>query len=231
MINKIALCFCVWKRTELERIVIDYYKSIQDQYNFDICIVGSEGIKSQSIASGCNYIEHTNKPVSDKHNQLAKMAKGYKGAILIGSDDLIEPKLFDYYHSLEDSENTYYGFPDVYYWQPKQNRISYWDGIFMGAGRYFPKSVLEKTNFTLWSSGLNKGLDTSCRTLLDTKKIKISQRSLNELDAVIIDVKGFGSISSEGIVQAGIAQDSEILNRFPKWVIDRIKQLPSLSSE
>jgi hypothetical protein len=81
----------------------------------------------------------------------------------------------------------------------------------------------------LWRSGLNKGLDTSCRTLLDTKGIKISQTTLKELDAVIMDVKGFGSISSEGIVQAGINQngnqDISLLNRFPKFVIEQIKQL------
>ena len=230
--NKLALCFCVWKRHELERIVIEYYLKLSKTFNFDIVVCGSEGAKSAQIAKECVYIEYPNQPVSNKHNALMQSlkGKGYDGAILIGSDDLIEPKLFSYYHKLADLKAGYYGFPDVYYWQPKQERLSYWNGRFMGAGRFFSRHVLEDMNYTLWRDGINSGLDTSQRTLLELKGHKINQTSLKQLDAMIVDVKGFGSISSEGIVQAGINQNGaqdieEIYKRFDKSTINSITDL------
>lgn len=231
--KKLALCFCIWKRHQLERIIIEYYLSLSKRFNFDIVVCGSESEKSAQIAKECVYIEYSNEYVSNKHNALIKSlkGKGYDAAILIGSDDLIEPKLFDYYQSLEHLKNTYYGFPDVYYWQPKQNRLAYWFGNFMGAGRYFPIEVIEKMNYNLWRDGLNKSLDTSCRTLLASKGIKVNQKPLKDLDSLIVDVKGFGSISKEGIVQAGINQNGEqelnLLKRFDQKTIQKIKALQS----
>lgn len=229
---KLAIAFCLWKRSELERIVIDYYKGLQRKYDFDIVVVGSEGSKSRSIAHGCIYHEYPNFPISDKHNYMMQQCKDYDAVIGIGSDDLIELKLFDYYLSLPLNNSSYYGFPDVYYWQPKNNIVSYWNGFFMGAGRLYPKQVLEKMNYTLWTDNLSSGLDTSARTRMELKKIKISQPySLKDLDAVVLDVKGFGSISSEGIVRAGLNQNGEqslsLLDRFPSCTINRIKTLVS----
>lgn len=227
---KLALAFCVWQRTELEKIVIDYYKGLQSKYKFDIVVVGSEGKKSRTISEGCKYYEYPNTPISNKHNYLIEQCKDYDGVILIGSDDLIEPKLFDYYLSLP--LKGYYGFPDVYYWQPKRERLSYWNGFFMGAGRFYSKDALTKMNYELWTEGLKSGLDTSARTRAELKGMKVQQpKALIELDAMIVDVKGFGSISSEGIVQAGINQNGSqslsLLDRFPLCTIEKIKKLSS----
>lgn len=227
--KKLALCFCIWKRHELERIVIEYYLSLSKRFNFDIIVCGSEGKKSAQIAKECVYIEHPNQPVSDKHNALIQSLKGkdYDGAILIGSDDLIEPKLFDFYQNLE---HDYFGFPDVYYWKPKTNTLAYWNGFFMGAGRYFSSKTLEACNYTLWRNGLNKGLDTSQRTLLESSGVKLHQISHKDLDTMIVDVKGFGSISSEHIVNAGLKQNGEqdidmLLNRFDSDTLEKISLL------
>lgn len=119
--KKLALCFCIWKRHKLERIVIEYYLGLSKQFNFDIVVCGSEGEKSAKVARNCVYIEHPNAPVSNKHNALMQSlkGKGYDGAILIGSDDIIEPKLFNYYFQIPNNAKEYKGFEDVYYWQPK----------------------------------------------------------------------------------------------------------------
>ena len=62
---KLALHFCLYKRHDLESIVIDYYKGLQKKFNFDIIIGGSEGDKSKALAKGCIYYEIENKPISD----------------------------------------------------------------------------------------------------------------------------------------------------------------------
>lgn len=235
--KKLALCFCIWKRHELERIIIEYYLGLCKQFNFDIVVCGSEGAKGAQIAKECVYIEYPNTPVSNKHNALIQSLKGkdYDGAILIGSDDLIEKKLFAYYHKMANIGTGYYGFQDVYYWQPKQNRLAHWNGRFMGAGRFFTRQVLEKMDYTLWREGLMSGLDTSNRTLLELNGINIKQSKLTDLDAMIVDVKGFGSISSEGIVQAGINQHGEqdlnmLYERFDNTTLDKIKSLSASAS-
>lgn len=229
---KLALSFCLWQRSELEKIVIDYYKELQNTFDFDIVVVGSEGEKSRAIAEGCIYYEYPNSPVSNKHNFKMQCCKDYDLVIGIGSDDLIERKLFFYYLSLPIKKNTYYGFPDVYYWNPFTKKVAYWDGFYMGAGRAYPRQVLEKMNYNLWTDGINKGLDTSAKGNMNLKGIKIEQPlSLKELGAVILDIKGFGSITNNAIVNAAIDQNGEqslsLLDRFPTWVIQKIKNLAS----
>ena len=235
--KKLALCFCIWNRHKLERIIIEYYLSLSKQFNFDVIVCGSEGAKSALVAKGCHYIEFPNTPVSNKHNALMQSLKGkdYDGAILIGSDDIIEPKLFAYYHKMANIGTGYYGFQDVYYWQPKQNRLAHWNGRFMGAGRFFTRQVLEDMNYTLWRDGLMSGLDTSNRTLLELNGINIKQAKLSDMDAMIVDVKGFGSISSEGIVQAGINQNgeqdiNELYKRFDNNTLEAIQSLAASTS-
>ena len=59
---KIGLAIGVYKRHDLEKIVIDNYKEQSKKYGFEIIIAGSEGAASKKLAKDCHYIEVENNP-------------------------------------------------------------------------------------------------------------------------------------------------------------------------
>ena len=142
---KLALITTIWKRPELTKIVLEYYKQFP---NLELICVGSEGEKSKQLAEGWHYIEYKNFPVSEKHNQALKKAKELKvdGVILIGSDDLMSKEVFDFYQTLKPNENVVHGFKDINFFDCKSGKLYYYGGYknpqTIGAGRFFSKFII-----------------------------------------------------------------------------------------
>ena len=223
---KLALHLCVYKRYDLEKIVIDYYKGLQKKYNFDIIVGGSEGAKSKAIAEGCIYYEIPNKPISDKHNKLLKHCKDYDGVIAIGSDDLIDEKTFKHYFKRDTTLNRCYSFGDVYFYRTSDNKLNYYKGGICGAGRFFTKACLERMNYEIWENGRNTGIDRSGYVRMIRGGVTLKNTTLPENDFFIVDVKHTINISSHAIVDAGDKVNlNKFYKRFPKETIDRIKGL------
>ena len=171
---KICILTTLYLRYNLTEIVLNYYNSLKNNLK-DVCDIeliacGSNDNKSMQIANenGFNYINHTNKPLTQKHNALYLEAKKYNPdfTILVGSDDFICEnviyKYLDYYNLGID----YCGILDFksidkggyWYWGGyTNNRI----GEPVGGGRYFSKRLLNALNWVPWGNiKADKSLDS-----------------------------------------------------------------------
>lgn len=235
---KLALVVCIYNRHDLEVISLDNFKRQSKKYGFDVIVVGSEGDVSRSLAEGCIYVEHLNNPVSDKHNAGFAKAReiGCDGVVLMGSDDFVSDNYFDFVKSNFDSENVL-GLKDLYFYSTKTKGLSYFKGYAnnsqtVGAGRFFPASVLNKMDWKLWSSGLNKGLDTNCSQRLAKKGIAEHSFSMEETGIFLVDVKHSRSITNHSITQLGEEKHIEIMEkRLPKKTVSKVKGLEAIEEK
>ena len=235
---KLALVTCIYNRHDLESIVLENFKRQSKKYGFDVIVVGSEGDVSRNLAKDCIYIEHPNNPVSDKHNAGVAKAKeiGCNGVILMGSDDIVSDNYFDFVKSKEGSDSVI-GLKDLYFYSTRDKHLTYFKGYAnnaqtVGAGRFFPLSVLEKMNWTLWSSGLNRGLDTDCSNRLASKGIIEEMHAMNEVDVCLVDVKHSVSISGHSITKLGEQTNVEIMDKkLPKKTVSKVKALESVEEK
>jgi len=203
---KLAVILAIYKRHDLEQIVIERLLEQSKRFDFDVIIAGSEGELSKEVAKGCHYIEVENYPVSLKHQSLIDFVKGknYFGVCLFGSDDMVNDTYFEWILANKDTTNVI-GLKDLYFYSTKDKTLNYWAGyqngnIPIGAGRYFSKSVLERMNYTLWSAKRNRGLDTHCSKLLDKKGIIQECYSMEETGVFLVDIKHSRCITSISII-------------------------------
>jgi hypothetical protein len=170
---KICILTTLYFRYNLTEIVLNYYNSLKINLkgicDIELIACGSNDDKSMQLAieNGFNYINYTNKPLTQKHNALYLEAKKYNPdfTILIGSDDFICEnviyKYLDYYNLGID----YCGILDFkcvdksgyWYWGGYTNdRV----GEPVGGGRYFSKRLLNALNWTPWGNiKADKSLD------------------------------------------------------------------------
>lgn len=228
---KLALILTVWKRHDLERIVIEQFKKQAKKYGFTIVVAGSEGEVSQSLAKGCEYIEIENYPVSRKHNACVQRCKelNVDGVMLFGSDDFITDEYFDFiYQNLESKELI--GLKDLYFYSTYQKRFAYFDGWAknrktIGAGRYFSKHILEAMDWKLWDDDKNNALDSNCSTRLAEMGIDEIAYLMSEIGCSLIDVKHTHSITSDKILS--ISTDVNVKN-MAKRVKEVVKEVEKL---
>ena len=230
---KIALCIPVWKRHDLEKIVIRNFVSQSKKFGFEIIVAGSEGDLSKKLAKGCHYIEVENHPLSNKLNSLLAKANDLNvdGVVIMGSDDLVSDSYWSYIQTLRSDEDVYTGLKDIYFYSTSQKQLGHWKGYrngqqSAGAGRFYPKQVLDNVNWKLWDDGLFKGLDTNASQKLS--KLKVSERiiSMEEANAYLIDVKHTLSITNHAILKNCEIIDTEIMaKRVSKKVADQVAKL------
>lgn len=204
----IGLGIGVYKRHDLEKIVIDHYKDQAKKYGFEIIIAGSEGNASKRLAKGCNYIEVENYPVTNKHNAILAKAKGMnlEGMVIMGSDDIVNDGYWDWIYTLSKDEECVYGLKDIYFYSTSEkDALYYWAGYRngrqnAGAGRFYSKNVLDKMNWKLWEDGLNKGMDSSVDRGLIKKGIKSKSVTMEGINGFLVDIKHTRSITSHNIL-------------------------------
>ena len=235
---KLALVVCIYNRHDLEAIVLENFKRQSKKYGFDVIVVGSEGDVSRSLAKGCIYVEHANNPVSDKHNAGVLKAReiGCNGVILMGSDDIVSDNYFDFVKSKVDSDGVV-GLKDVCFYSTNTKQLTRFNGYSngsqtVGAGRFFPLSVLEKMDWQLWSSGLNRGLDTDCSRKLAKNGVIEYSFSMEETGVFLVDVKHSVSITNHSIVDVGEVLNLEVMDKkIPKKIVSKIKALEAVKEK
>jgi hypothetical protein len=193
---KIGVLLTIWKRHDLAKIVIKSLLEYKKRYDLEIIVVGSEGKESEKLAKGCHYIESPNLPVSNKHNAgLAKFKElDLDGMILLGSDNFVNENVIKYFFTLSANETNVVGFKDIYFYSTENKELFYFKGYTnskqtIGAGRFFSKFILEKSNYELWSKGLNRSLDYNCINNLKALQINENMIELSSIDGFIVDIK------------------------------------------
>lgn len=213
----------IYQRHELTKIVLDYYRSL----GIKLIIAGSEGEISKELAQGFDYIEVPNSPLTLKNNAMMLEAKKYNpdAVVILGSDDLICKNALKFYDSLET--NSVMGFSDIYFYSTEHKRLGYLalDKHF-GAGRYYPKSVLELCNYKAWQRQLDRGCDMESERYLTTKGVKFERISIEKNNIFLIDIKHDYNISSKNIIFACREINFNIMaKKLNKEVANKVEEL------
>lgn len=225
----LVFIIAIYKRHELTRIVLDYYRELQNKYPFKVVIAGSEGKISKDLAHGFEYIEAPNSPLTFKNNAMMQKAMDLSpdAIVLLGSDDLICENVIKYYYDLiNDKEDGVCGFNGLYFHDVNTGKSSYYNASAnFGAGRYFPKSVLEKINYKGWERAKDKGCDNENKRVLMLNGVKIKSISLEEINGYLVDIKHDFSITSKNITLVGKQLNYNIMPRVSKKVTDEVNAL------
>ncbi len=230
---KLALILTIYKRHDLEKLVIERFKEQSKKYGFEIIIAGSEGEVSQSLANGCNYIEIENNPVSRKHNATLEVAEHLEvdGVVLMGSDDFVNDEFWDFIYKQSPQEKCLVGFRDLYFYSTETKELGYYEGWgnnaqSIGAGRFFSRYVLDLMNWKLWSDDKDKALDTDSGKRLQKKGVGNKNYKMSDVDAFILDVKHTRSITSNSILGGCKQENIDIMaKKLNKQVAESIENL------
>ena len=205
---KLLVVTTIYGRQKLTDFVFEYYKNIKKELkniiDFNLLVCGSEGKISEELTKkhGFEYTEHSNFPLSQKHNHLFKTAKNYNPdvVVLIGSDDLISKETFIKYKEFSELGLDYVGFKDLYMYD---GTLYYWGGYgverkneTIGAGRFYSKNILDKCDWDLWGdSKINKGLDALAQTKIKRFNPKTEVLSCLSNNFIIVDIKTNNNIT------------------------------------
>jgi len=192
----------MWKRPEVFEIFAKGIKHIQDNTPIIVhCIVaGSEGSTSRIQAEryGFHYIETNNYPLSDKMNQPLQIAKKLNSdyVICLGSDDVMELRLFNEYLYWMNKGYDFIGLLDFYFLNLPKDKAVYWKGYrgprkgdTVGAVRCLSKWLLNQLDWELWQNGLMKGLDASMKRKLADLNYREKKIRLKDLGLYAMDIK------------------------------------------
>lgn len=209
----------IYKRPKLTKLFFDYYRPLKEKYGFEIVVAGSEGDKSKALAEGFDYIEVENFPLSQKNNAMMRRSKVHKpkAVVLLGSDDFISESLIQYYYKLiKQKETKIVGFYDLYFYDVSKKLLSHFDcgKNSYGAGRFFPRSVLNKITWTGWVGSYDRGLDRNNARNMISYGIEFKTVRLSETGGTLMDVKHDFNITDKKIVTMGEEISANLLSSY-----------------
>jgi glycosyltransferase involved in cell wall biosynthesis len=170
----------VWGRPCVTRIMYQGMASFAQaasQYGWQIrhLVVGSFEREHAHMAEefGAEYIDHPNLPLGRKWNAGMKHAMerhDFDYLMLLGSDDVLSPKMIAPYTQAMDDGLAMFGIPDMYALDLSRMMGTYFQGykdpyprIALGAGRMHSREAMECVNGNFYAPWVNRGLDTSSR--------------------------------------------------------------------
>lgn len=223
---KIVVITAAYKREQLTEL---FYQSLNNQ-GLDIYCAVSNDVDEALAQKYCKgVVRCANNPVSDKFNKACDLLRGvnFDYAMVLGSDDFLSDNFIIEF--IPQLEGDYIAFKDIYFYRTgdkKQSYLKYGGGtsIPIGAGRTFSKRLIERYNYKLWDSGLNRLLDTNSHKRI---KVPIKVTSCKELGVEIVDVKHGYNITNHSIVDHGTPCKIKLvnLNKFNNLVELKTKTL------
>jgi glycosyltransferase involved in cell wall biosynthesis len=169
---------CTYERIEITKIfkknLIKLQEEFSSEFNFINIVVDSDHSNRDVFQSDDRfiYLEYGNSPLSHKWNYGSQFLKNinFDNLIIIGSDDILDCKLFNIYKEKIKSDMDLIGIKDLYMYDILKDKMFYWSGYdessgrlgeSIGLARCLSKKIVEELNYNLWGLELNKGLDKS----------------------------------------------------------------------
>ena len=152
---------------------------------------------SQAIKNNFYCTTPDNKPVSNKLNMAINRALKYEQPDYImnlGSDNLINPLLFDYYRAHIANETPFFGLNKSWLYDTlthKTGIVTY--NVIAGAGRMIHRSVFETVG-DIYQQGLNDSMDTFSEQRIATHGISAVHIEVEDLPPLVIDLKSLVNI-------------------------------------
>jgi hypothetical protein len=178
----------IWGREKITELCLDNLKELKKDYNIDvICVVSEQWAKIKAFEKGFKYVEVENFPLGNKMNKGVEYALRFDFDYLmnLGSDDLIDGRLFDLYKPHIEQKKKVFGINKVTFFDSKTKQLKRFDYKHMiGAGRMISREVLMKYA-PIYTPDKNKCLD-------DNSAFNMFGVQFNEIeseDDLIIDIK------------------------------------------
>ena len=229
---KVAILSCMWQRESVFRVFAQSMQRLK-KYNILPLIVGSEGIKSKSLAKEYElaYIEYPNEPLGAKFNTGMKVLRGMDYVMILGSDDIISDSYMELFLEGMNLGYDLIGTLDAYYYLPQKNELGYWKGYevkqrlgeTIGMGRTLSKRILDRVKWQPWGADLNRGLDGSMMSKI--RKLKPRQLKIKMTDSDIfgVDIKTAQNITPYSCFKNLQHISVDQIKKLPEW-----KQILSL---
>lgn len=179
---KIIILIPVWKRPELTKKCIEALLKLKPK-GIELNLFLILSIEDPDFMENVDIVVLTkgrltvcpNKPLGVKKTfglvNAIKTYPDYDYIMELGSDDFLNPKLFELYKPFMSNGVKFFGMNNCYMYDTIRDKV-YWikeyagEGLTFGGGRMIHRSVIEKLGCDLWDD-YNEGLDT-----MSGKKIK-----------------------------------------------------------
>ena len=227
---KITILTCVWKRPELTKCVLEYYRDLKEilkkEVHIDLLAIGSEGNESKILCekSGFDYVESKNKPLSDKWEIGINSCKKYDSdaVVIVGSDDLLSIETLLFLVGKIREGLLLVGLKDMYLYDSILRKLYHWQGYAndskqsmnrglesIGMGRCISKKLLELVNYSIWKHmKINKGLDGAMtRKFSSVGILPITHGNEIWMELIGGEKYAFGHVAFEMKETGGIAVD------------------------
>jgi hypothetical protein len=231
--TKILVYLAVWQRPEITELCFVGIQRLREHPEFDIQVLAV--VSETSMFALCkkydvNYVFSENLPLGRKKNAGLKEAQRFDFDYMleIGSDDLVLNDLLDWYKPKIEAKELFFGIRDIAFLESDTgecrrliSRSTY------GAGRMIHRSVLEKMDWTLWSSHINSGLDNN--SVFKMKRIDVHYTAIAPREyPPVIDVKSDTNIWKFNYL-LGVEYDKSIL--FEKLSQKEVEMIESYVTE
>jgi hypothetical protein len=213
----IAIGAPVWgrfRRTELFWRGVDRLRKQWHPHAVHAYVSGSEEEhKILAEQHGGNYIECGNDQLGKKFNAVAEEAliNGCDYFVLLGSDDVISPKLADQMKTVMEDGAFYAGLSGLYFIEPVKHRAMSVTGPtptrarlgeVIGPGRMLSRALMwgmwsnHNQPLQIWPMGISGAADWWMTANLKRYKVIGVDRKLdgNDPEAFLVDVKGTGNL-------------------------------------
>lgn len=197
-LDKTVILLPIWKRKAITLLCFKSLKALKEKYNFEVmCVVSESWAKMEAFNHGFKWIEVSNDDLGHKMNVGvdAVMKLDFDYMMNLGSDDIINEKLFEVYEPYIKKEVGMFGITKATFIDSQSKECKVCDyQILIGAGRMISKKYLERFvirdgKSIMYDKGLERGLDMN-----SMEKIDASHTEIETKDNLIWDIKGNDNI-------------------------------------
>lgn len=191
----IGILTTLWKRHDLEGVVMEYYRSLEiDGVKFRRLAVGSEGdvTRFNAESSGWEYLEYENFPLTDKWNAGMRELEGVDAVLVVGSDDIVSERALRTLIAEWENGADVVDLEDLFYYSIEDDAAYYSVRAHPGAGMLIGASALMKVGWNPWPSGIDSRIDGALVNRLSTDAYPCKFKHISdckEKEVCMVDIK------------------------------------------
>ncbi len=234
--NKITIVTCVWKRKTVFELCLQNWTSLIPKP--EIIVMGSEGDECEQLAKeyGCRYSKSENRPLGRKWNNALKAA-GHHGIdngtthyLIMGSDDLISQKTWEYFQTVK---HDFTGLIDFYFFDTKSTQVCYFKGYTehmrrrghaIGAGKLISHQALLSIGFEGFEPKRESALDFDIDNKLFAQGFNLNLIKLEQTGGICIDIKTADNMHKFRVYPNSIVYPFDVLQKKDSDIWQKITQ-------
>ena len=226
---KIVILLPIWKRKDITLLCFSNLKKLKEAYNIEVlCVVSEVWAKMEAFNHGFKWVEAPNDDLGKKMNIGVDKAltMDFDYLMNLGSDDIINERLFDIYKPYMEKKHPMFGITKVTFIDSEEKEAKTCDyQIMIGAGRCIRRDVLEQYGVKrgksiMYDEGIDKGLDMN-----SMKKFKCSMTEIDTDFNMIWDIKGADNIWTYKNIGGDFINFDTAVKDLDSETIDKILEL------